>query len=330
MSATFPTFLKKVPLILLALAGLALWGCGDDKADANEPEGWNDPDGGGGYEPPPIPEGCVPESGATRDCRDGFCKVPGGCFLMGSPPTDPCRDPDEVAHWVILDRTIEVGQHEVTQAEFRNLMGYDPSTFGSCGASCPVERVSWHEACAYANQLSMSKGLAACYQCTGSGTTTSCRVAPQYEGQAILDCPGYRLPVEAEWEHAYRAGTTTSYYNGNARSCYENDATAVAIGWYRGNAGEGTHPGGQKLANGWGIYDMSGNVEEWVHDGYALVSEAPAVNPVLVLDNEDSHSARGGSWFVFAKDMRGPDRNKYPGNKRDSYTGFRVVRTVGP
>lgn len=150
---------------------------------------------------------------------------------------------------------------------------------------CPVEYVNWNEAATYCNALSSQKGLDQCYTCTGSGPSVTCSEATAYSGIKIFDCPGYRLPTDAEWEYAYRAGSTTAFYpsdgnSGTITDC-DNDPNADKIGWYRYNSAvtyagcenlsssggdpcSGPHPVGQKAPNAWGLYDMGGNVYEYL------------------------------------------------------------------
>jgi len=266
----------------------------------------------------------------TASCAGGVCRIAAGCFLMGSPPTDSCRDGDEAQHWVLLTHDFEIGAHEVTQAEFQAAAGYAPATFSGCGADCPVETVSWHESAAFANARSVGAGLTPCYDCTGAGPAVTCTTAAAFSatGADIYSCPGYRLPTEAEFEYAYRAGTTTSYYNGDATHCYDADPVAAPIAWDCFNAGGAPHPVGGKLLNAFGLYDMAGNIEEWVHDGYAPYPDGPVIDPVLPLTDDTYHSGRGGSWYVYPRDVRAADRNKFAGAEAVSFRGLRLVRTV--
>jgi formylglycine-generating enzyme required for sulfatase activity len=318
--------------VLVAIAGILL-GAGGGSGAAHDPldGGVGDaalPDSALDDVPPPAPAGCTPATQVTQSCAAGWCQVPPGCFLMGSPPTDPCRDDDETQHWVTLTHAFELGQTEVTQAEFQTAMGTNPSRFSACGGTCPVDTVTWHMAAAYANALSQTAGLQACYTCAGSPAAVSCPPAAAYEAD-IYACPGYLLPTEAEFEYAYRAGTTTQLYDGPVLRCWDVDSNADKIGWYIFNTAQsaGTHPTGEKQPNAWGLYDMGGNMEEWVHDGYAPYPSDPVVDPVIPITTEAAHSARGGSWITYAKDMRGCDRNLFMGTEAHSFRGFRVART---
>jgi formylglycine-generating enzyme required for sulfatase activity len=279
--------------------------------------------------PPPRPDGCAEPPVAT-DCADGFCRVPAGCYLMGSPPDEECRDADEAWHWTALTHPFDLGRTEVTQGDFAALMGYNPTRFPACGDDCPVDGVTWHEAAAYANARSAAAGLEACYACTGDGARVSCAAAPGREGPAIYECAGYRLPTEAEFELAYRAGTTTAFYDGPISSCYDApDPNVEAIGWdrYGSTAGGGPHPVALKAPNGFGLYDMAGNLEEWVHDGYAPYPTSPVVDPAPPPVDEASRSMRGGSWRVYPKDLRAADRNAATGTEAADYRGFRLARS---
>ena len=312
--------------------------CTDSKKNGAE----TDVDCGGGTCP-----ACAntKECKANTDCTSGNCdttvtpnvckvafKAPGtwvtitaGTFQMGSPdgtgsqPKEDCRWGDETPHQVKLTGTFEMMTTEVTQGQFKTIMGYDPSWFGpngtgsgkgQCASSdCPVERVNWHEAAAYANALSAKANLTQCYTCNGNGTSVTCLETTATKGKGIYSCKGFRLPTEAEWEYAYRAGSTTAFYNGGISSCSGTDANLDKIGWYDQNSGSKTHPVGKKTANAWGLYDMAGNVWEWCHDWYTTYPSTSVTNPVGTAGSPRVY--RGGSWSYFALYARAAYRIYY-------------------
>jgi formylglycine-generating enzyme required for sulfatase activity len=191
-------------------------------------------------------------------------------------------------------------------------MGYNPSRFSSCGSTCPVENVSWHEAAAFANAASAAAGLSRCYTCTGSGTSISCS-APS----TVYTCTGYRLPAEAEWEGAARCGEDLLYAGGT---------TIDAVAWYTSNSGGRTHAVASKAANACGLYDMSGNVWEWTNDWYGAYASGatdpsgPASGSVRVV--------RGGSWLGGPQDARVAHRHDVAPGGRYNNLGVRLLRTA--
>jgi formylglycine-generating enzyme required for sulfatase activity len=252
-----------------------------------------------------------------------------GTFVMGSPDTEKCRDAyDEDYHQVTLTHRFEISSTEVTRAQFAALMGYSPSALTGCGADCPVESVSWHQAASYCNTLSASRGLAPCYICSGSGKDTDCTTVATYYDHHIYECRGYRLPMEAEWEYAYRAGTKGPFYLGTITSCIESDAGADAIGWYLGNAGKTPHPVARKAPNAWGLYDMAGNVGEWCHDWYS-----PGLGTYPVIDPwgagiATKRAIRFGAWASEPRTLRAASRSSLPSTDRSTLNGVRCVRTL--
>ena len=215
----------------------------------------------------------VPQLRVRTNPKDGlrYVWIPPGTFTMGCSTGDSECDGDEIpAHQVTITKGFWLGQTEVTQAAYRRVVGTDPSHFK--GASLPVERVSWDEAQAYC--------------------------------QAV----GGRLPTEAEWEDAARAGS--------ARNRYED---IDRIAWYGSNSGSRTHEVAQKQANAFGLYDMLGNVWEWTADWYGDYTPDSAVDPAGPASGQ-YRALRGGSWFDFSSFARVSLRNVYvPGSRHNSF-----------
>ncbi|MCK5805101.1 MAG: formylglycine-generating enzyme family protein [Lentisphaeria bacterium] len=266
--------------------------------------------------------------------------IPAGRFTMGSLPSDACYESNQDQHDVTLTNAFEMQDTEVTQEQFAELMGYNPAAFTTCGIDCPVEMVNWHEAVAYCNALSGWAGLATCYQCSGGGTDVTCGEVSPYDGQNIYTCPGYRLPTEAEWEYAYRAGSTSGLYNGpsDRSACHAcSDSTADGMAWYICNSSGTTHPVKQKDPNQWMLYDMAGNVWEWCHDWYSPNLGSAAVTDPWGPPNgpEPERLVRGGGWGLHAYTLRAAFRNEHVDPMERSWNsghasfGFRCVRSLG-
>ena len=223
---------------------------------------------------------------------------------MGSPSSEEGRSDFEAQHQVTLTRGFYLQTTEVTQGEWQAVMGNNPSFFTSCGSDCPVEQVSWLDAVGYANALARAEGLSECYDRRGEVRGS----------ESIYDCAGYRLPTEAEWEYAARAGTTGSRYG-----------ALDQVAWYRGNSGWTTHAVGGLQSNAWGLYDMLGNVWEWTHDGHGVYG-GTTTDPAGALSGS-SRVVRGSSWFFDASFVRSAYRSSFTPGSRSLTIGFRLARS---
>jgi len=184
--------------------------------------------------------------------------------------------------------------------------------------------VNWHEVAAYTNGLSGRDGLGECYTCTGTAPSVTCSPSTSYA--TPYDCPGYRLPTEAEWEYAARGGTTTATYAGELTATDCTDTTLDSIAWFSCNSSSTTHPVGTKTANAYGLYDVLGNVWEWCHDWYAADYPGDEFDPTGAASG--SHRVqRGGSWLYDAGFARAAYRLFSTPVNRLSEVGGRVARS---
>ena len=305
-------------------------------------------------------------SGKGESCPEGYAG--GGCAGDGTGATieEPGRNLDEQLHHVLLTRNFEIQNHEVTQGEWEAVFyGWNPSYFGPDGLSydhgddCPVENISWYDALAFANWKSVEAGLEPCYLfssvlCEGNsgpsdGTDYGFCLNPTqggiYSAEVTLavgqgspyDCTGYRLPTEAEWEYAARAGTLTAYHNGMGwdeedEICPVEPYHLTEIAWYCGNEGgpsgeKGTKTVGSKEENQWGLHDMSGNVWEWVWDKSCNSLAGPALDPDGSGCESAHRSVRGGSWLGTAGFCRSANRYALLPGDREKDLGFRLARS---
>jgi formylglycine-generating enzyme required for sulfatase activity len=235
--------------------------------------------------------------------------LPAGSFMMG----DAKGALDEKPHKVSVD-AFYIDKYEATQEHYQKIVGSDYSRWKNKKA--PVEQVTWAAAVKYCNARSKAEGLTPCYDTK----TWKCDSAAN----------GYRLPTEAEWEYAARAGTATSYFFGSNPSALPN------FGWAKENSGGRPREVGKKLPNPWGLYDVHGNVAEWCNDFYAVdyYQKSPAKNPRGPATG-NKKVVRGGSWNSRASDCR----SSYRSSENPAYAdvcigyydvyGFRCVRNAG-
>jgi formylglycine-generating enzyme required for sulfatase activity len=236
--------------------------------------------------------------------------IPAGEFLMGSPDTDPdASDDEKPQHRVRITRPYYVGIHEVTQRQYRAVTGENPSNFKGSD-DLPVENVRWNDAINYCNALSRKEGLIPFYRVQAERVEV-----PDWNG------PGYRLPTEAQWEYACRAGSKTRYSFGDVANLDE-------YAWYSGDSGDKTHPVGEKRPNAWGLYDMHGNVWEWCWDGFdADLYKSYSVDDTRLDASEASvRVIRGGGWYDGPRPTRSAFRGGGSPVFRLSNLGFRVAR----
>ena len=214
-------------------------------------------------------------------------RVPAGSFLMGSPPGEPLRQGEEIPHRVTLTRAFRIAATEVTQKQWLALMAQNRSP--QTGDDLPVTSVSWTEAQEFCVKLSEKEG------------TT------------------YRLPTEAEWEYACRAGDD---------SLPAGQARLAAVAWYADNSEGTTHPVGSKGPNAWGLHDMLGNVAEWTLDAYGPYPRVEEDRDPAGPATGSTRAVRGGSWRSFPPALRCAARVGTPGSYQLPHVGLRVVQEV--
>ena len=228
--------------------------------------------------------------------------IPAGTFTMGSPANEKNHFDDEAQVSVTLTQSFELGKYEVTQGLWKSVMGTEPwNGEGNVKADkdCPATFVSWNDATKFCQQLT----------------------AIERKSGKLKANEGYRLPTEAEWEYACRAGTTTAFSFGN------NKSKLGEYAWFTGNTGseQYAHKAGLKNPNPWDFHDMYGNVAEWCSDWYGgkLIGGTDPVGP----ESGSGRVVRGGGWGLIPGDCRSADRLANDPSSRGSNLGFRVVRS---
>ena len=225
--------------------------------------------------------------------------IPKGTFTMGSPTEEEGAGTDEQQHQVTISKDYYLGVTEVTQGQYEKVMGVNPSHFQkrvirkSDSSMYPVESVSWEDAVEFCKRLSE---------------------LPKEKKSGRV----YRLPTEAEWEYACRAGSKTAFY------CGDDSELIGAYAWHAANSGGQTHPVGEKKPNAWGLYDMHGNVWEWCSDWYGDYPEGAVTDPVGP-EEGSLRVYRGGCWRSVAADFRSAFRDGLAPSFRFSIRGLRVA-----
>ena len=239
----------------------------------------------------PIPPPPAEMKPMTNSIGMTFVLIPAGSFQMGSPVGEEGRDQDKQQHKVTISKPFYLQTTEVTQGQWQKVMGNNPAAFDRCGKDCPVEVVSWNDVQEFIRKLNRMENT-----------------------------DKYRLPTEAEWEYACRAGSKSRFGFGDDEDKLKDYA------WYDKNSGSRTHQVGQLKANAWGLYDMHGNALEWCQDWYGPYAVKQVSDP-RGPDSGTNRVLRGGSWGDSPWNLRSAVRiNSYPGY-RYGYVGFRVART---
>lgn len=234
----------------------------------------------------------IPKTFTSSSTGMEFVLVPTGKFMMGSPSEEQDRYHDEYpVHEVTITSSFCIGKYPVTQKQWKEAMGNNPSNFK--GEDRPVESISWEDVQKFVKKLNEKEGA-----------------------------DKYRLPSEAEWEYCCRAGTQTRYFFGDDESKLNEYA------WYDKNSGSETHPVGQKKPNKWGLYDMNGNVWEWVQDKWIdNYNVTPSDGSAWEDEYSSSRVVRGGSWNYAVRHCRSASRYRYAPGYRNN-VGFRLLRKL--
>jgi formylglycine-generating enzyme required for sulfatase activity/flavodoxin len=260
-------------------------------------------------------------SGAKNDfaATEGFALVEGGAFTMGSPDSEYEREADEIQHEVIVS-DFYIAQSEVTQAQYNAVMGNNPSA-NQNGGNLPVENVTWYDAVRYCNALSQKDGLTPAYIIEGQNVSWD------------RSANGYRLPTEAEWEFACRAGTATPFSFGDYVE--DSDANCYNAYGYNNNASgnwvngylQHTVAVDSYSPNNFGLYNMHGNVSEWVWDWYGAYGVNPVSNPMGSAEG-NYKAARGGGWNDMPKNIRSAYRIAFPADVPLYSIGIRLAQNA--
>lgn len=316
--------MKKISAVLMvAIMIISLCSCGSNTAEIPNSSSTGGTDESSLVKSDTISNPVVNQN--TNNIPENFVMIQGGTFQMGSPTDEAWRSEDETQHTVTVS-DFYMSIYELTQAEYQEVMGENPSSFS--GGDLPVENISWRDAISYCNARSELEGLTPVYKIDEQNVTWD------------RSADGYRLPTEAEWEYACRAGTTTPFNTETSISAEESnyfghypyeiednyfsqDNLDTKPGEYR----QTTVPVSSFSPNKWGLYNMHGNVGEWVWDYYGDYSTDNQTNPTGA-ETGTLRVYRGGGWNDFAKNMRSAYRATMAEDKGSFNIGIRLVRNA--
>jgi len=243
-------------------------------------------------------------------------------FSMGSPTSEPGRDRVEFRHRRLIDRSFAIGAHEVTVEQFRRFQpDLEYSSTVTHDPECPANRITWYAAAAYCRWLTAQDRLPEDQQCYPEKIGPDMRLPDDF-----LSRTGYRLPTEAEWEYACRAGSSTPWFFGGDGSMLDRYA------WFGKNSDDHLWPVGQREPNPRGLFDLYGNVLEWCHGTMTITPENPA--ELVIRDDrfrvgpQELRSLRGGGYNYSIRETRSAKRFDMSPNQRTSFLGLRVARTI--
>ena len=259
--------------------------------------------------------------------------IPAGTFQMGS---EAGSSRDKPVHQVTITKDFYMGKYEVTQAEYEKYCNYgedEPSSSYGDGDNYPAYYVSWYDALVYCNKRSVAEGLKPCYSIDGSTDPKDWETVPTLSNStwnAVVcdwNANGYRLPTEAEWEYAARAGDNTVDSLTYSGTSDVNELGKYA--WYESNSNDATHEVGTKLPNAYGLYDMSGNVWEWCWNWFtnSYNTGTEGGSDPTGASSGDSRVLRDGSWYNFS-DRCAVSCRSYVSPDDRGILGFRVVRSA--
>ncbi|MCE5229823.1 formylglycine-generating enzyme family protein [bacterium] len=293
---------KLLNLLCIALISIALNAC-NNQPQSNTPAATKD----ASDKPPAASPAPSAQSKTVATPTGEMALIPAGSFTMGD---DSAESADEKPAHMVSVAAFYMDTREVTQKQYEDMVKQNPSKYK--GPERPVEQVDWYHAALYCNARSRKEGLKPCYD----HKTLACD----------FSADGYRLPTEAEWEYACRAGSTTKYSFGDDANMLKNFA------WYKANSNKASHPVGQKSPNAFGLYDMHGNVAEWCQDVYgdSYYQQKAGDNPKGPTSG-DKRALRGGGWSANDDACRSTARNSENARFADACFGsdaygFRCVK----
>ncbi|MBN1592473.1 MAG: formylglycine-generating enzyme family protein, partial [Candidatus Coatesbacteria bacterium] len=249
--------------------------------------------------------------------------IPAGSFIMGSPESEEGHQASESPQHEVSVSAFLMSETEITQRQWEDVMGYS-TNFNRYSPDLPAEGFNWFDSLVFCNQLSIADGFTPCYTLENVQYINAYHIAAA-DVTCDFEADGFRLPTEAEWEYACRAGTTTRYHSG------DSVADLDRVDWHAENSAPETHPVAQKEPNPWGLYDVHGNVGEFCWDYYdeTYYGRSPAVDPTGA-ERGDRRARRGGAWFATPDLCRSAYRKACGLNCWCDASGIRVVRRAQP